>query len=220
MKAIAHLAVLFAIALMMASSPARSDAGRAGYDEGRLYNLGNAYAHAGQPGLAVLNYERARLLAPDDADLEANLRRVREAAHVPAEPSSTLDMFRLPRPYIVAVLVIAGLLLTGLSGIAWRRGLRSPRLLMLASGIGLLCVGWAGCNVALVWPKLHSAVVIGPQAPVRAAPAPLGDALFELREAETVNITAEHEDFVLIIASQGRTGWMSRAAVAEIIPRK
>jgi len=32
----------------------------------RLYNLANAYARAGKPGLAVLNYERAKLLEPND----------------------------------------------------------------------------------------------------------------------------------------------------------
>ena len=33
----------------------------------------NSYARAGKPGLAVLNYERAALLAPDDPDINANL---------------------------------------------------------------------------------------------------------------------------------------------------
>ena len=47
-----------------------------------LYNVGNAYARAGKPGLAVLNYERARLLTPDDPDLAANLATVRRSAHV------------------------------------------------------------------------------------------------------------------------------------------
>ncbi len=39
-----------------------------------LYNLGNSYARAGKTGLAVLNYERASLLAPNDPDIQANLR--------------------------------------------------------------------------------------------------------------------------------------------------
>ena len=77
----------------------------------------------------------------------------------------------------------------------------------------------AASNAALVWPKLDSAVVIAAQTPVRAAPAPLGDSLFVLAEADTVNITAEHEDFVLIRTLQGKTGWIPRAAVARIVPR-
>jgi hypothetical protein len=182
--------------------------------------LGNAYARAGQPGLAVLSYERARLLAPTDEDIEINLRRVREAAHVSAEPRSSLEFFTMPTPFMVGGLGLAGLILAGLSGIAWRRAAKRWRLLAACAGAGACLVALAFVNAWLVWPKLHSAVVIAAEAPVRAAPAPLGDALFVLAEAETVDITAEHEDFVLVKTLQGRTGWLPRAAVALIVPRK
>ena len=46
-----------------------------GYVNGHLYyNLGNAYFRAGQIGRAILNYKRAELLIPRDADLNFNLR--------------------------------------------------------------------------------------------------------------------------------------------------
>src|ERR1700688_1343375 len=56
-----------------------------GYSAPALYNLANSFARAGKPGLAVLNYERARLLDPKDLDIEANLRHVREASGQPAD---------------------------------------------------------------------------------------------------------------------------------------
>src|SRR3982074_3225852 len=56
------------------------------YSADGFYNLANSYARAGKPGLAVLNYERASLLAPDDADINANMEYVRASAHVPTEP--------------------------------------------------------------------------------------------------------------------------------------
>ncbi len=198
---------------------ARADTASAGYDAAQLYNLGNDYARAGQPGLAVLSYERARLLAPKDADIESNLHRVREAARVPTEPPTDLQYFRLPRPLMVAAVLLAGLLFMGLSGIAWRRKLAPARLLAATALLGAGLAAVAASNAALVWPKLDSAVVIAAQTPVRAAPAPLGDSLFVLAEADTVNITAEHEDFVLIRTLQGKTGWIPRAAVARIVPR-
>lgn len=37
------------------------------------YNLGNAYYKSGQYTKAILNYERAKLLAPGDADIQFNL---------------------------------------------------------------------------------------------------------------------------------------------------
>jgi hypothetical protein len=207
------LALVFALGARAATSPS-------GYDSGQLYNLGNAYARAGQPGLAVLSYERARLLAPDDADIQSNLRHVREAAHVSAEAPSNLEFLRLPSPLLVAGVFLAGLTLAGLSGVAWRRGLGPRRLRAAGVAAGALALGLAACNTLLVWPKLHSAVIIAAQAPVRAAPAPLGEALFVLTEAETVNVTAAHEDFVLVRTAQGRTGWIAQAAVAQIVPRK
>src|ERR1700750_2430105 len=53
------------------------------YSADNLYNLANSYSRAGKPGLAVLNYERAALLAPDDPDIEANLDYVRGKAGLP-----------------------------------------------------------------------------------------------------------------------------------------
>src|SRR6266404_5247545 len=38
------------------------------------YNLGNAWFRQGKLGLAILNYERARRLAPRDPDILANLK--------------------------------------------------------------------------------------------------------------------------------------------------
>lgn len=43
-----------------------------------FFNLGNAYFRIERPGLAILNYERARMLIPRDADLNFNLRMTRD----------------------------------------------------------------------------------------------------------------------------------------------
>lgn len=45
----------------------------------RLFNLGNTHAKLNQPGPAVLCYERAALLAPRDAGIQANLKLTRPA---------------------------------------------------------------------------------------------------------------------------------------------
>jgi|GEM_PF-849636 len=47
-----------------------------------LYNLGNSRYRLGQYGPAILAYERAKLLAPRDPDLQANLNLARKAATV------------------------------------------------------------------------------------------------------------------------------------------
>src|SRR3990172_12167297 len=42
-------------------------------ESGNLYyNLGNCYFKKGEPGRAILNYERAKRLIPQDSDLKSN----------------------------------------------------------------------------------------------------------------------------------------------------
>ena len=80
----AQLAALI-IGVVVLGCQARAQPAEGGYSAAGLYNLGNAYARAGKPGMAVLNYERASLLAPNDPDIEANLRAVREPLHLRSE---------------------------------------------------------------------------------------------------------------------------------------
>src|ERR1700726_3799579 len=94
--------VLVALALFGSASYAAE--AQAGYSAPALYNLANAYARAGKPGLAVLNYERAKLLDPNDPDIDANLRHVRESSGLPTEPVRVLDrLARIFSPRIVSL---------------------------------------------------------------------------------------------------------------------
>jgi hypothetical protein len=192
----------------------------AAYSAAGLYNLANSYARAGKPGMAVLNYERASLLAPNDPDIEANLRFVRDFSHLPSErPNGFERSIRVASPTILAWAGLIGLLMAGLSLLAGRLYPRHrwPRRAALSCGIAL--VGLTVCNGVILWPKLHEAVVITAATPARVSPVPMGDPLFVLPEAETVKMTAEHEGFVLVQTRAGRMGWIARANLAPIVPR-
>jgi len=65
----------------------------ADYSAAQQYNLANAYARSGKSALAVLAYERARLLTPTDPDLRWNLHRVRESVGLPDDPGSWSEKF-------------------------------------------------------------------------------------------------------------------------------
>ncbi len=197
----------------------------AGYSAAALYNLANSYARGGKPGLAVLNYERARLLAPNDADIEANLSFVRRSSGIPAEPSSWLDRAgRVASPTALAWAGVLGLLIAGGNALLGRIGARFRTVrARLARGIammiGMAMLGLTLVNALRTWPTVHSGVVLTAAAPVRVSPVPMGDPLFLLPEAATVLITAEHESFMLIEA-QGKSGWVSQANIARIVPLK
>jgi SH3-like domain-containing protein len=46
----------------------------------------------------------------------------------------------------------------------------------------------------------------------------MGDTAFVLPEAETVTVTAEHEDFILIRTRNGLSGWVARANLGAVVP--
>jgi hypothetical protein len=189
------------------------------YSAAQLYNLANSYARAGQPGLAVLNYERARLLAPGDPDIEANLHRVRNSSHLPSDsPTEFERTVTRAGPTALAWIGVLGLLLAGIALIAGRVSARRPWLRRAALMVGIAAAGLTVGNAAIFWPTLHAAVVISNAIPVRVSPVPMGDPAFVLPEAETVRVTAEHDDFLLIRTRSGRTGWVSRANVVPVVP--
>jgi hypothetical protein len=97
----------------------------------------------------------------------------------------------------------------------------APRLLWIPRGgilIGFVLIALTLSNAVLLWPRMHEAVVLVDQTPARVAPAPMGEAAFELREAESVTVTAEHEDFMLIRTGGGLSGWVARANLGVVVP--
>jgi len=98
---------------------AKQKAAHPRYSADELYDLGNSYARAGKAGLAVLNYERAALLAPDDPDIRANLEYVRTAAHVPGQPRSRLAWIaEAANPAVAAWMGVLGLASVGVGMVA------------------------------------------------------------------------------------------------------
>ena len=62
-----------------------------GFSAPVLFNLANAYYQDGNLGLAILNYERAQLLAPGDADIAFNLHLARAKAGLADRPKVWFD---------------------------------------------------------------------------------------------------------------------------------
>src|SRR5208282_4339988 len=99
------------IGLALFACQGRAHSAQTRYSAAGLYNLANSYARAGKPGMAVLNYERAILLAPNDPDIEANLRHVRESARLPPESRSWFARaVTVAGPTVLAWLGVIGLL--------------------------------------------------------------------------------------------------------------
>jgi hypothetical protein len=209
------------VGLVLAGSQARAQTAQPGYSAEGLYNLANSYARAGKPAMAVLNYERASLLEPNDPDIEANLRHVRESLRLPAETRNGFQRAAtVASPAVISWMGVLGLFVVGLGLIAGRLSSRHRWLRRTGLLAGVALVGLTVCNGVVLWPKLHEAVVITGATPVRVSPVPMGDSLFVLPEAETVGMTAEYEGFVLIKTRSGRIGWVSRVNLVPVLPPK
>jgi hypothetical protein len=196
-------------------------ASQGGWSSAALYNLGNAYARAGKAGLAVLNYERAGLLAPGDPDIEANLVLVRRSVGLPVEPRNRwYRAVGAVDPTVAAAIGAVGWLLVVSAVFAARlpAARRVAQGALLVAGIAL--IGFTVANGMTFWPTLHEAIVISGTAPVRVSPAPMGEALFTLKEAEAVAIAGEHEGFVLVRTSSGRAGWVWHADLVPVVPNR
>jgi hypothetical protein len=213
---------LLAFAPCGPAAQAAAPSGRAAgeeYSAATLYNTANAEARDGKWGLAVLNYERAGLLAPNDADIRANLRFVRESAGLPLESGNWFDRAaRVASPNALSWLGLAGLLATGTALLAGRRYPTHRLKLRAAAVAGISLIGLTICNALAIWPTLHEAVIVAHGATAHVAPTAGAEALFSLPEAQIVAMGAEHADFVLVRSADGRTGWVSRADLAIVVP--
>jgi hypothetical protein len=206
-------------ALALCAGQAFAQPSQPPYSADGLYNLANSYARAGRPGLAVLSYERAALLAPDDPDINANLAYVRASAHVSMKPRSRFArLVQALSPPLVAWLGVLGLALGGIGLVARKV---ASRFLWIPGGaivLGVALIALTACNAMLLWPRMHEAVVLIDQTPARVSPAPMADTTFVLREAESVTMTSEHEEFILIRTGGGLSGWVAGANLGGVVP--
>jgi hypothetical protein len=214
------LVAIMLAGLAFCAGRAFAEPSRPAYSADGLYNLVNSYARAGQPGLAVLNYERAALLAPGDPDIWANLESVRVSAHVAAEPRGRFARIVLAgSPTGMAWAGVFGIVLVGFAALGKRLAPRLKAMRIASLFVGAFFIAAAASNALLLWPRMHAAVVLVDQTPARVSPAPMGDAAFVLPEAETVTIIARHEDFALIRTRGGLSGWVARARLGAVVPQ-
>ncbi|MGD0490952.1 MAG: SH3 domain-containing protein [Steroidobacteraceae bacterium] len=190
----------------------------AGYSAAQLYNSANAYARSGKTALAVLEYERARVLAPTDRDLRLNLRRVRESAGLPADTGSWLEQYgRFANPNTLYWVGIAGLVLGGGCLLARRSDSRFRGALLAGAIAGFAAAAASAFNAAATFGVLSESVALR-QASAGVSPVVGADPLFQIPAAATVRVLDEHGGFELIRDSQGREGWVAATDLAAVIP--
>lgn len=219
MRTCSSLVLLAAVLGLGASSMVRASDHDASsgtrYSAAALYDLGNAAARAGRPAEAILEYERARLLAPRDADIRANLHYVREQAGLP-QPVGFTQYARLGNPNLLFWLGTIGIALAGASFLL-RRLTTKRGVFVAAAALGAALTALSIADAIATAPMLRAAVVMQ-AADAAASPVGAAEPLFTLPPGDLVRSVDAHGNFVLVRDLQNREGWVPRSALAPIIP--
>lgn len=198
-----------------------------GLESAPLYfNLGNAYFKAGDLGRAILYYEKARKLNPDDPDIQGNLDFAKRFTSIQMEgvqlnPISSL-FESIVRPYrlntlawVTAVFfILLFILLTARFGFNNRGA-----LVRVGLTVGLILLFVTALLTTVKYEKdyrTEMAVVVGDEAVVRTGPSLLSDKELDAAPGLVVEILDESGDFYNVLFKNKRRGWIEKDLVAVI----
>jgi tetratricopeptide (TPR) repeat protein len=192
------------------------------------YNLGNAYYKTGQYTLSILNYERAKLLAPDDEDISFNLQVANQ---------KVVDSIQeLPGIFIVrwwnalvnsqttdtwAVLsIFSFVVFLTMLGFYFFAKTSEVKRITFWSGCFLIVFtifSWSFAAKQKSTMVNHTyAIVMQPTVTVKSSPSEKGTNLFVVHEGLKVKITDKLGDWVEIRLADGNKGWLMTESVERI----
>jgi len=196
---------------------------KGGHENGHIYyNLGNAYFRLNRIGQAILNYERARILMPRDADLNFNLSHARDQI-LDAVPESqgfsqmaffwldSLSLHELFWSFAILNVLFWGILLTRLFH-------RSEWNYYLSLVLVVLWLIW-GISFGLKWNHVGTddrAVILEQEVNILAGPDIQDTVLFKLHEGTIAHHERSEDGWFLIRLPDKKRGWIKAEAVERI----
>jgi tetratricopeptide (TPR) repeat protein len=192
------------------------------------YNLGNAYFRLNNLGQAILNYEKALKLNPNDPDISYNLElanlRVVDRLELPPRFflfewwDSLKTYFSLTQlTQLVAVLFILSVSLV----ILWLfiRRYRLKRWLLTGTIIsGVLFIFWGYILILQSegYRNRHQGIVLTPTVTVMSAPDEASTDVFLLHEGVKIRLDEQRETWVKISLPDGKSGWIKTGDISII----
>ena len=201
-------------------------------DEDVYFNLGTVYARAGEYPSAILNYERALEIHPNDTKTADNLRvaeQVLEEERAEAEGEAVIQRSNSVSDAVYSVftedalaytLILANLAFFGCLALSWSRRRRAGRLLaaaVLSAAVLVFSAVGLGTKSGVFRDGLR-AVVVGDRATLREAPDARAQARGLARGGDRAWVTARDGNFVKLRMISGTEGWTDASAVGLIGP--
>src|SRR5260221_9385092 len=204
-----------------------------GYSAPLCFNLANAEARAGHPGRALLNYERARYLAPTDAGIDHNLQLARKQAGL--EPNSYRWWQAMLRgiDWTVWLSLMAAcltLLFFSILGgafapsVASALKIRPPVLRKIFRGIFFVCIplgllfGFVELAAIGFGGRIEGVIVAPKEATLRLSPFDSADSIGTIPEDELVTVEQRHNDYLQIEARDKHFGWIQEKELEPVVP--
>jgi tetratricopeptide (TPR) repeat protein len=192
------------------------------------YNLGNAYYKDGDYNNAILNYERAKLLSPNDEDIDFNLKMANQHVVTSIEP--------LPQPFLkkwkasvvnmhsadswARISIVAFLFFLGMLGLYVFGKSTAVKKFSFIAGIVLIVFSLSAFSFASAQHKNQKireyAIVFNPRVTVKSAPSETSTDLFLIYEGLKVQIIDNSGSWTEVRLLDGNQGWLPTSSIVVI----
>lgn len=192
------------------------------------YNLGNAYYKDKKIAQAILNYERATLLAPGDGDVRANLEIAREQVVDKIDTVGRIFLVewidavidsRSSNSWAVVAIVAFITFLLSLALYLFGNRIWAKKLGFFL-GLAMVMVAlFANYGARVQRDKLverNSAIVFASSVSCKSTPAVSGTNLFVLHQGTKVTIKSKLGEWSEIVLSDGNVGWIPSVDIVVI----
>ena len=200
-----------------------------GYEAATIYyNLGNAYFKSNKIAPAILNYERAKILAPHNKDINYNLELAR--TYVVDRIDELTEVFYLrwyknivqrfsSNAWAIITIITFMIFLTLFSVYLYAKKYLSKKIAFWLSVLLFLiwlCVFAFSRSGNKLVTDHNKAIVFSPSVTVLSSPDKSGTELFLIHEGTKVTVVDELNEWTEILLSSGTKGWLHSSSIEKI----
>lgn len=192
------------------------------------FNLGNAYYQTGDLAHAILNYERAKRLAPEDEDITINLKFANQKTEDKIEAAPQMFLVELQQKIvsllnekawsILSILFLTGgLLLIGVFVSSGNAAIKKACFYMGTATLLLFIVTFFIARSSYHSYRTHNeAIVTGASVTVLGSPSESSTKLFILHKGSKVIVQEENNGWLEVKIANGNVGWVKETQVEKI----
>ncbi len=202
---------------------------QSGEESAKLYfNLGNAYYKTGDVNNAILYYERAKILAPNDPDIDFNLSIANQfvVTKIEALPqpffarwrTTIINKYPADSWSVISVgSFILFLILLGFFIFSRRAAIKRG-----AFWLGIFAIVFSGFTFSFASRQKKAiknrnhAIVFCPRVTVKSSPTQTGTDLFLIYEGLKIEITDSLNTWTEIKLADGNEGWLPDSCIVKI----